>query len=295
MLRGYKKFIFDFKEVRLTIRNWYLVPLIKYGLIKNATFITISGKKIKIYGIAGYNDFFNNDLWFEERINAYKGRIKKFKSLIVLDGKLKFRYYTLSDYRNARSKLLLFFDNEYYIPIKGRTIVDIGANIADTAIFFVLKGAKNVIAYEPFPNSFKLAEENILLNNMKDRILLSNVAVGGQTGVIALSEKSIDTVTLNALAEKNPVGKRVKVITLKNITEKFPQKDMIVKMDCEGCEYDAIISSSDKTLRHFEQFVIEHHDRGSYVLIDRLNKAHFKTRVDGNLLYAYRLGSYDIN
>ena len=49
------------------------------------------------------------------------------------------------------------FLNEAYpfLPVNGKTVIDIGGYIGDTAIYFIMKGAKKVIALEPFLQTFQ--------------------------------------------------------------------------------------------------------------------------------------------
>jgi predicted RNA methylase len=54
----------------------------------------------------------------------------------------------------------IFVNNIYeHLPVEGRSVVDIGANIADSCIYFALHGANNVIGLEPFPRNYELAEK----------------------------------------------------------------------------------------------------------------------------------------
>ena len=46
----------------------------------------------------------------------------------------------------------VFIDDEYgEIDINNRLVIDIGASICDTALYFILKGANKVMAFEPVP------------------------------------------------------------------------------------------------------------------------------------------------
>ena len=75
-------------------------------------------------------------------------------------------------YWNNNSKLTLygsitngyavgvFLENFYgNLPVSGKTVIDIGANIADSSIFFALRGAKKVIGLELFPKNYEMAEK----------------------------------------------------------------------------------------------------------------------------------------
>jgi tRNA G37 N-methylase Trm5 len=65
------------------------------------------------------------------------------------------------------------FDHGEYnaLNANGKTVVDVGAYIGDSSIYFALKGAKRVIAIEPCPKAFKEMLDNIRLNNLEDVIV----------------------------------------------------------------------------------------------------------------------------
>jgi FkbM family methyltransferase len=48
--------------------------------------------------------------------------------------------------------------------------VDIGGNIADSAIYFALRGANKIVCIEPLPKNCELARKNILFNNFSHKI-----------------------------------------------------------------------------------------------------------------------------
>jgi len=55
-----------------------------------------------------------------------------------------------------------FLESNYEVPevlsgLRGREVVDVGASVGDTALYFVLNGARKVIAVEPLPNVAKCA------------------------------------------------------------------------------------------------------------------------------------------
>lgn len=63
----------------------------------------------------------------------------------------------------------VFYDEDYrfLLPVQNKIVVDVGANIADSSIYFTHNGAKQVIALEPFARNYELAKQNIILNKMK--------------------------------------------------------------------------------------------------------------------------------
>jgi len=78
-----------------------------------------------------------------------------------------------------------FLKSEYEVPealfgLKDRDVIDVGANVGDTALYFILNGARKVIAVEPLPNVAKCAEDNVRLNDVADRVKVVNAALGGE-------------------------------------------------------------------------------------------------------------------
>ena len=70
--------------------------------------------------------------------------------------------------------ILAFSDNDgtyENLPLKNKTIIDIGACTGDTSIYFALKGAKKIIAVEPFPNNFEILKKNIQENKFDELII----------------------------------------------------------------------------------------------------------------------------
>ena len=56
----------------------------------------------------------------------------------------------------------IFFNEDYSkLNVHNKTVIDIGGFIGDSAIYFILKGAKKCITLEPFPANFKILLKNI--------------------------------------------------------------------------------------------------------------------------------------
>jgi FkbM family methyltransferase len=156
-----------------------------------------------------------------------------------------------------------------------RTVVDVGANIADTAIYFALRGAKRVVAFEPFPKTFKIAERNIKANGLEDKVILVDAGCG-YDGEVRVKED----VESNASAELKDFGQGVKIpmYSLNTIVSKFNvEKGSVLKVDCEGCEYDLFRNASKEALERFDQIEMEYH-YGYKELVNILKKNGFKTK-----------------
>lgn len=134
----------------------------------------------------------------------------------------------------------IFKKNEYsFLQVKEKEVVDIGANIGDSAIYFANRGAKYVIAIEPDMVSYGHAVENIAANGYSTKIKLILAACGPK----------------DTFASDN----QPEFLTLATLIEKYCTSPEILKIDCEGCEYDFILNASCNDLRKFTHIQIEYH------------------------------------
>jgi FkbM family methyltransferase len=187
----------------------------------------------------------------------------------------------------------IFVDNIYQVlPVKGKTVIDIGANIADSSIYFALRGASKVVGYEPFPKNFKLAQKNIKINSISDKITvyLAGCAADNRNMIVDPDFNSGGASILKNFRE----GIKIPVLTLENIlnhndslNDDFP----ILKMDCEGCEYETIVSADKYILQKFSHMMIEYH-YGYKNLKEKIEKSGFKVLTTRPKIYTFTGQSY---
>lgn len=161
------------------------------------------------------------------------------------------------------------------VDFKNRAVVDIGAFTGDTAIYFALKGAERVYSYEPAPSYYELAKKNIEANALENQCSIFNVAVGAEKRSSNLDDSTFQKMFISdtEVAEYGP-DSIVPMTTLQEIVSINTLTNALLKLDCEGYEYDIIINSSDEVLRKFQYIVIEYH-YGFKKLKERLRKARF--------------------
>lgn len=171
-----------------------------------------------------------------------------------------------------------FLDDLYgYFDVKGKTVLDIGAFIGDTAIYFATKGARKVIAYEPVPFIYKMAKKNIKLNKFENIVQIVNEAVGVKEGFaeIYYSEKHPGGSSLYK-SEESCKKIRVKVTSFKNIVDNLGHVD-ILKMDCEGAELEILPTAyMDDSLNKIDQMILEVHGGKIRQIVALLEKAGFR-------------------
>ena len=135
--------------------------------------------------------------------------------------------------------------------MKNKTVVDIGGNIADSAIYFALWGANKIVCIEPLPKNCELARKNVQFNNFSHKISAVLAGCSKNSGEINI-DPSYSNGVFSTLKEFK-VGIKVPLLTLQDILNQYAlasDDPVILKMDCEGCEYEVILSADEQTLQN---------------------------------------------
>lgn len=94
------------------------------------------------------------------------------------------------------------FAGEYeWLAVEDRVVVDIGASIGDSPIFFALRGDKKVIAVESDSTRFKYLEENVKNSKFTNSIELLNVRLVDDCESLPLSNHE-ERMSLNKILDK---------------------------------------------------------------------------------------------
>ncbi|MEL9997917.1 MAG: FkbM family methyltransferase, partial [Sulfolobales archaeon] len=147
------------------------------------------------------------------------------------------------------------------INLRGKEVVDAGAFVGDSTLYFLYKGAEKVIAIEPHRGAYEEMLYNLKLNGLEHKVIAINAALGGMERTLRTPVNlSIDETFLgfDYLGANTEDGIEIKVITLKDAM-KYVKDPYLIKMDCEGCEYEVINHSFD-VLTKFKYIVLEYHN-----------------------------------
>jgi len=178
-----------------------------------------------------------------------------------------------------------FLEGDYEVPealsgLRGRDVIDVGANVGDSALYFILHGARKVIAVEPLPNVAKCAEENLELNDMADKVKIVNVALGGEPMSVPCDQVVYTSGGFSTLSSSGPC--KVPGVTLSDLLN-MVNDPYLLKMDCEGCEAQVILGPEREKLRAFEHIIFETHPFISGVsdkeLLASLRELEFECRL----------------
>ncbi len=253
-----------FKNYISVIKNFQnnLYPIT--AILKNNEKIILNSRnEVSLYSLLSVN---KNCEYFEDTDSITLHIKNNTKKMIKLFG-IKKNFDTI----------LAFEDNTYdNIPLKDHIVIDIGTSIGDTPIYFALRGAAKVIGLEPFPQNFALAEKNIQENNFQHQIKLLLAGCSGNDGF-----KNVDPAfesDMRSQLDSSTTGVTIPMMSLHTIVDKFEVMDGILKVDCEGCEYDVILSSSDAILRKFQFIQVEYH-YGYKNIQKKLENSGFKVKL----------------
>ena len=212
--------------------NWYDVYLFRLG-IKKKLFMKVEGdKRVEINSVERLGTFLSSGEHLLHRAKSAGIEIKDGVLLFDYKGrKVSLNFNTRDELVHTLHMVSEQFIREQYgmLDVKGRDVVDVGASIGDTAIYFALNGAKHVYAFEPSKSVYDLAVKNVRSNGLGDRITMINESCG--SGGDALPY----------------------------ILRKYKIGNAVLKSDCEGCEYGLILNADSTVLRSFGQIMLEYH------------------------------------
>jgi FkbM family methyltransferase len=178
-------------------------------------------------------------------------------------------------------------------------IVDVGAYIGDTPLYYAKRGAL-VVAVEPLPSNYEVMLWNLELNpDLKHRVVPVNAAISDKDGFVEFSySKPMDGgASIYGGGRFKVKVRSMRLSTLiKEITSMGLDLDRfkvrVLKMDCKGCEYD-VINEVD-VLRLFNIVKIEYsgylRNRTYHELKSVLENLGFVCRVWAHEPGAIRLG-----
>ena len=215
-------------------------------------------------------------------------------SLIQMRDGLKFEIRRNHDDAAVLAEVFLDKDYAHGIPLPPDNIViDIGGYIGDFAIYAVKHlGARKVFTIEPSPDNWALLTTNIRLNGLEGRIVPIQAAVtDGQPIKLDLGARNQARVSAyygtNTLTE-------VPGVSLDIIRKQYELTEIhLLKLDCEGGEYEILATISDETLACVRNIVFEFHEIEGFAsrlhaIKDRLVRSGFQLSQRGHLVSAVR-------
>jgi FkbM family methyltransferase len=170
--------------------------------------------------------------------------------------------------------LLEMFSGSYYeeVDVTDAVVVDVGGYIGDTAIHFALRGAKVVYVYEPSPEFLEIARRNV---SQYDNILLYGYGLGSEDRVDHLAGFGSCRKTGSTIGEEVEIRKASTVLL--DIIRKEGNIGLL-KIDCEGCEWELVNCLESDILNRVAYMYIEVHRGNHDLLLEKLRKHGFEVK-----------------
>jgi FkbM family methyltransferase len=211
---------------------------------------------------------------------------------------LRFRTRSAMDIWAIKETLLDHFYERCGFPLQdGWKVVDIGGGVGDFTIQAAHRrpGAR-VFAFEPTPSSFGLLQENLKLNNITN-VQSFPAAVWSADGEVEIDTGMGEPVQYTSqlrAGEAPPAAGKVVVpgyalSTALSMTG--PADCDLMKLDCEGAEYEILFKAPDTVLQRIHRIVMEYHDNaGPFTHKDMarfLQEKGYEVRVYPNVVHPY--------
>ncbi|EPA05226.1 methyltransferase, FkbM family [Candidatus Nitrosarchaeum limnium BG20] len=232
-------------------------------------------------------------------IGIYFKTIKKDQVILETRNKLKIKIRTHST--DIMQLGTVWFTNDYNMPgfeIRDNDIiVDVGAHIGLFALF-ASQFCKNgkIYCFEPIKENYEMLSDNTNLNEIKNIIPL-NLAVSKENEHVRIY-LDLDESAHSIFPQGNTFVD-VKSTTVKRFFDEYKIENCdLVKIDCEGAEYEIIDSIPEEYFSRINKIIIEYHliDKKLELyqnLLKKLENMSFKTKTrkiseDMGMIYAMR-------
>jgi FkbM family methyltransferase len=149
----------------------------------------------------------------------------------------------------------IFVSNPYRLNstiLKDREVVDIGANIGMFSFFALHHEAKHIIAFEPIPSIYHQFQRNI--EHLSAQVTPWNVAIyDGRNETVHMQEDGMTSFI-------SDTGLIVPAWSLAQVNSFVHTNDAVLKIDCEGSEYEILYNAGSRDIRRYEHLILELHE-----------------------------------
>jgi FkbM family methyltransferase len=137
------------------------------------------------------------------------------------------------------------------------TVVDIGANVGMATLWIAQRAPRaRIVAVEPARAAYRELAANVARNELTDHVSTVRAAIGATAGTGRLDRVGA-SVNGRLVATG---GEEVRLMTLDDLLTTFALETVdLLKLDCEGAEFDILLGASTQTLGRIRCIVGEYH------------------------------------
>ncbi|MFT4848232.1 MAG: FkbM family methyltransferase [Marivirga sp.] len=184
----------------------------------------------------------------------------------------------------------VYFNQIYNIKLsKHFNLIDVGMNVGFTSLYFAHRDdVRKIYSYEPFGTTFQDAQRNFELNqSIQSKIQSQNIGLGLENEEIQvnyskdLKGKNTSKFNRDNLNKNFDSFTTIKIVNgrdeIEKITSSKSHENFVVKLDCEGAEFDIFRSFGENRFPdNIDAFMIEWHKNEPDALIEKLLNDNFK-------------------
>ncbi len=228
-----------------------------------------------------YNDFERNFISENNQI------------VINVDNKICYKTPEIEIAVNTFDKLYgvkdIFWENTYRFSVsenKKKIVIDIGSNIgASCAYFAQFDNVEEIYGYEPFTETYKLASYNLSKYNdvhlkqcaigteeKKETVLFNPGMTCGMSVINEVNEHAHKMYgSWGYIKEDENVEETIQIIDVvkecSELFEKHKNMEFVLKMDCEGSEYEILEKMNNSNiLKQFKVIMLEWHYKDASII-----------------------------
>ena len=186
--------------------------------------------------------------------------------------------------------------NQYSLTkeeLAGRSVIDVGANIGMFSLLAASLGAKKVIGIEPVSKTFNLFQSNVTRSGLTSIIALKNL-VSAEHGKYFQISNDNDNAGANSMYNVAENSEMVLSLSLSTILKMVEDDNILLKLDCEGAEYDILLNATQEEMSRINEIVLEIHTdlhptfKGKEILENKLKEFGF-TMTKSDQVYWYNV------
>jgi len=138
------------------------------------------------------------------------------------------------------------------------TVIDVGAHIGSFSLYASQSCKKGIVySFEPMNENYKMLKLNLQLNNLQN-VITNNSAISKSSSKIILFQNQDESGHSKFIQTDNPIE-----VNSKSLNDFFSENNLkschLLKLDCEGAEYEIIDSLNKKYFDIIEKMIIEYH------------------------------------
>lgn len=223
--------------------------------------VTGSRRYIKLFqNISNWEEYVFHKMERRERIFQFTTRPNPIRFEVPFPLFYVFREIFMEDFYDVRNLLRK-------LPSKP-VVIDIGANAGFFNILLLSKIKEaRIFAYEPMASNIRYFSKTIADNPVLKQVKLEQVAVTGQPVdylELYTADTSDETVVSSVFSDFDKLNNTKIRVPAKSlggiIAENGLQQVDILKLDCEGSEYDIIYNTEKEVFKKVKMMVIEVHE-----------------------------------